>query len=258
MAFDRQRRRTVYFGGLTTALQNDGGYYDGTKWTPLTGSVSLPAPRMATAMAYDAHRNVTVLFGGSLTSGGATGATNDTWELAAVDVPLINEQPASQYRQAGETAVFSVQAVAAAGITLQYQWYLGSEILAQDPAARISGLGTATLQIQNVSARDAGAYWVKVSNQCGAVGSHSAVLTLDPKLQIFSSHNTVTLVWSPDPDLVLEVADRVTGPWTLVPNPAIPFHPGSLGPMKFYRLRVPRFSFGKTPKPTEFTEGKTL
>jgi hypothetical protein len=36
------------------------------------------------------------------------GETNDTWELAAADAPVINEHPASQIRLAGETATFRV------------------------------------------------------------------------------------------------------------------------------------------------------
>src|SRR5687768_14753469 len=128
LVFDRQIRRTVFFGGLNSAPQNDGGYYDGTEWTALTNSPPVPDPRLATAMAYDSRRNVTVLFGGSLTYGGEAGATNDTWELAAVDTPLINEHPASQYRKAGERATFTVKAFGPG--SLSYQWYRGDVRLA--------------------------------------------------------------------------------------------------------------------------------
>ncbi|MCI0540528.1 MAG: hypothetical protein L0Z50_35455, partial [Verrucomicrobiales bacterium] len=80
-------------------------------------------------------------------------------------------------------------------------------------------------------------YRVRVSSECGDTWSRSAVLTLDPKLQVFSEGNSTTLVWAEDPRLVLEVADSVNGPWTIVPNPPIPFNISALGPGKFFRLR---------------------
>ncbi len=227
LVFDRQLRRAVFFGGLNSGPQNDGGYYDGTKWTSLTNSPPVPDPRLAAAMVYDSGRNVTVLFGGSLTYGGATGATNDTWELAAVDAPLINEHPASQYRKAGATATFTVKAVGPG--TLSYYWYHGGNLFAST--------ADGTFTINSVRAQDAGSYRVRVSSECGDTWSRSAVLTLDPKLQVFSEGNSTTLVWAEDPRLVLEVADSVNGPWTIVPNPPIPFNISALGPGKFFRLR---------------------
>src|SRR5690606_24312583 len=68
LTFDRQRRRALFFSGLNSTSQNDGGYYDGIHWAPLTSSTSaLPDARVAAAMAYDARRNAAVLFGGSTT-----------------------------------------------------------------------------------------------------------------------------------------------------------------------------------------------
>jgi hypothetical protein len=226
LAFDRQLRRSVFFGGLNSSPQNDGGYYDGTRWTHLTNSPPVPDARLAAAMAYDARRNVTVLFGGSLAYGGETPATNDTWELAAVDTPLINEHPASQYRRAGQTATFTVKAVGPG--SLSYQWYRGDVRLAE---------GVETLTIPAVRAQDAGVYKALVSSGCGQTWSRSAILTLDPKLQIFSADNSTTLVWERDPKVVLEVADSVSGPWTIVPNPPIPFNISARGPGKYFRLR---------------------
>jgi hypothetical protein len=168
-----------------------------------------------------------VMFGGSLVTSGIEGATNDTWELIAVDVPLINEQPASQYRPAGESATFSVKAVGPG--QLAYQWYRGNTPL--------PGANADTLTIAGLRAQDAGNYYVLVANECGVTSSRSAILTLDPKLQIFSGGNTSTLIWPPDVKVVLEVADSPNGPWSVVPNPPNPFNIGLFGPGKFFRLR---------------------
>ncbi len=80
MAFDAQRSRVVLFGGVSA---DNGTVYDDTwewrtasGWQRITPSGLRPQGRRYHAMAYDAERNVTVLFGGS------TGSTvlGDTWE----------------------------------------------------------------------------------------------------------------------------------------------------------------------------------
>ena len=78
MAFDQRRRRLVLFGGYRATAGNtvrlgDTWEWDGRAWT-LVDSVG-PAPRNGIALAYDADRAVTVLFGGS--TGTASG---ETWE----------------------------------------------------------------------------------------------------------------------------------------------------------------------------------
>jgi len=224
--FDKNRRRSTWFGGLQAATVNHTAFFDGKEWTLLTNSTAPPARRVWPAMAYDSDRRAHVMFGGAAQYG-LGGGTNDTWELIAVDVPLINEQPASQYRQTGGTATFSVQAVGPG--VLGYQWYQGNTPLA--------GANADTLTIPNLSVADAGEYHVLVSNDCGTRASRSAILTLDPKLQIFSAGNTTTLLWSPAPNLVLESAVMVTGPWTVVHNAPNPLTIGALGPAKFFRLR---------------------
>jgi hypothetical protein len=226
-AFDKNRRRSTWFGGVNSGPQNKTAFFDGKEWTLLTNSTPPPAPRVVPAMAYDSDRRAMVMFGGDLVGGGTQGATNDTWELIAVDVPLINEHPTSQYRLAGETATFNVQAVGPG--PLSYQWYHRNVPLA--------GANANTVTIPDVRADDAGEYYVLVSNECGTRSSHSAILTLEPKLQIFSSANTTTLIWPPEPNLVLESAEVVTGPWTVILNPPNPFTIGAFGPGKFFRLR---------------------
>jgi hypothetical protein len=228
LAFDSDRRRSVWFGGAKSGVpHNHTGFYDGKQWALLSNNSNSPMGRLHVATAYDSDRRATVMFGGSLTTSGAPGATNDTWELIAMDVPLINEHPASQYRPSGATAIFRVQAIGPGPIS--YQWYHGSIAL--------PGENASILAVSDVRATDAGEYHVRVSNECGASASHSAVLTLDPKLQIFSSANTTTLIWSPEPNLVLETAENVTGPWAVIANAPNPLSIGAFGRSKFFRLR---------------------
>jgi hypothetical protein len=223
--FDINRRRSTWFGGFQAATHNKTGFFDGKEWTLLTNSTPPPPSRVLPAMAYDSDRRAHVMFGGSLTYGGSS-ATNDTWELIAVDLPLINEQPASQYRVAGESATFTVSTPFPTLVA--YQWYHGG--------TPVPGANTDTLTIPNVGPADAGEYQVLVSNDCGTRASRTAILTLDPKLQIFSAANTTTLIWPPAANLVLESAASATGPWTLVPNATSPFALSTVGPARFFRL----------------------
>lgn len=225
-AFDQNRRRSTWFGGFQNLPISHTAFFDGKQWNLLSNAAS-PPPRLSTAMVYDLDRRANVMFGGSLTYATTQGATNDTWELLAVDVPLINEQPASQYRKPGETATFKVQAVGPG--PLSYQWYHGN--------AALPGENAPTLTLVNLSAAHAGEYRVLVSNDCGTRPSHLAVLTLDPKLQIFSASNTTMLIWEPSPTLVLESTDAVNGSWSIVPNATSPFALGGGGPGMFFRLR---------------------
>ena len=74
MAYDSSRGRTVLFGGGTgtTALTglNDTWEWDGEHWTQVADTG--PPGRLQAVMAYDVHRNQTVLFGG-------THGKADTW-----------------------------------------------------------------------------------------------------------------------------------------------------------------------------------
>jgi len=172
------------------------------------------------------------MFGGSLVTAGALGATNDTWELAATDAPTINEQPASQIRLAGEHATFNVSAVGHGFVA--YQWYFQNNL--------IVGAQSDTLTIPSVGEATVGRYYVRVGSQCGSVTSRVATLTLNRNLQLLSAPGTIALLWSPnmnDTNVFLETADHLTGPWTIVPNPTIPFPVTPAGPAKFYRYRKP-------------------
>lgn len=78
MAFDGARKVTVLFGGHIGAPGErlaDTWEWNGTTWARRE-TASAPPARIAAAMAYDAARGVTVLFGGA----GDSGPLGDTWE----------------------------------------------------------------------------------------------------------------------------------------------------------------------------------
>src|SRR5262249_34383312 len=139
-------------------------------------------------------------------------------------------------RQPGATAVFSVTAVGPPGEILNYQWYHGDQVITSDAAGRVNGVGTSTLTIVGVGAADAGTYHVRVADDCGFTDSFHAILTLNPKLQVFSTANALQLIWSAS-NVVLEQADALSGPWTPVPGATPPFDIALAGPGKFFRLR---------------------
>lgn len=225
-AFDVNRRRAVWFGGYQNTPQNRTAMFDGIRWTFVTNN-SPPPRRGETAMAYDSDRRVMVMFGGSTSTSGALAATNDTWELAATDAPIILEQPTSQMHLAGETATFRASAVGHGFVA--YQWYFQDSLIA--------GAQSDTLTIPTVGTNDVGTYYVKVGSQCGSATSQTALLTLEQKLQIFSSGKSVTLMWPGIPNVILESSPVVTGPWSTVANPYSPFVINALEPSRFFRLR---------------------
>jgi len=82
VAHDRARRRIVLFGGQGVASSltsfNDTWEWNGNAWTRCWPTTS-PSPRSAHAMAWDAARHRTVLFGG-LGGPPANAYLSDTWE----------------------------------------------------------------------------------------------------------------------------------------------------------------------------------
>ncbi len=83
MVYDSGRDRVVLFGGadvdsLDSSPFGDTWEWDGSRWE--LRSSEGPAPRYGHAMAYDAARGVTVLFGGVRWTGNGLQHFNDTWE----------------------------------------------------------------------------------------------------------------------------------------------------------------------------------
>lgn len=83
MAYDSARHTALMFGGQkrmtgSNMYLNDTWVWDTTKW--VHRDVAGPSARSAYAMAFDASRGVTVLFGGK----NASGVNNETWEWNGV------------------------------------------------------------------------------------------------------------------------------------------------------------------------------
>jgi Galactose oxidase, central domain len=82
MAYDAVRGRTVLFGGTkhigNEILDNDLWEWDGVAWIEATLPPGSPSARNYLAMAYDAARTRTVMFGGA-DSDGSNQPRDDTW-----------------------------------------------------------------------------------------------------------------------------------------------------------------------------------
>jgi hypothetical protein len=199
-------------------------------------SLSVPAGRMYHGLSFDPPRRAMVMMGGQYDPGSGKPLGNETWELIRVDKPVMVQQPPSQFRAIGDTAVFTVAAAAPVGSTLQYQWYFGNQALSN--GGRISGAQSSVLRITNVQPADVGLYHATVADNCATINTAPAVLTTDSRLQIFSLANSTQLVWS-DPNLVLEQSDSLSGPWTQVLGASSPFDLTVEAPSRFFRLNTP-------------------
>lgn len=103
MAYDQARRRVVVFGGrsaLGTTL-GDTWEFDGWNWsdkTPVAGPS--PIPREVTGLAYDAARQVCVLFGGGPFLGPAHYDDTWTWNGTAWTEQAPAHRPVSRFGHA--------------------------------------------------------------------------------------------------------------------------------------------------------------
>jgi len=88
--------------------------------------------------------------------------------------PSITSSPAATNIIAGRTAVFTVAASGTAPLT--YAWLKNNSPLTD--GGNISGSGTATLTVANVSDADAGNYSATVANATGSATSSAAALTV--------------------------------------------------------------------------------
>jgi Immunoglobulin I-set domain len=173
MAYDAGRGVTVLFGGTNNSVYNNETWeWNGAgagSWTSrlLAGP---PGTRGYHAMAYDAARGVTVLFGGF----GTPTLYGDTWVLGAS--PAITQQPIGQGARVGDPVSYSV---VAAGSAPTYQWRRNGVNLTNGGA--VSGAASPTLTINPTGAGDAGAaYDCDVSNAFGSIRSNPAGLSLIP------------------------------------------------------------------------------
>ncbi|HOB75110.1 MAG TPA: immunoglobulin domain-containing protein [Phycisphaerae bacterium] len=132
---------------------SNGGHYSGVT----TATLTVSSASSADAASY---RCVVTNAGGSATSNAAA--------LTVRAATTITAQPTAQAVCPGGTASFSVTATGDG--TLSYQW--------QKDGTNLAGATSATLQITNVSASDAGNYRCVVTGGCGSATSNAAALTL--------------------------------------------------------------------------------
>lgn len=242
MAFDNYRRRAVWFGGQSGPSDTT-GFFDGQNWEALTGSPATPSPRYNFAMAYDTNRHATVMFGGETANQVFNG---ETWELIALDVPLINEQPASGYLQPGGGATLNVTARGPVGSPLSYRWFKNGQPLSD--GGRVSGATTAQLRLVSTLASDAGEYKVQVSNDCGVSTSLIAVLVHGTDVPALLAANAAM----PIPAGIGNFVSLPTGPSFSGNNVAF-VGAGSVGQQGIYLVN----RFGSQPPPIKIADLNT-
>ncbi len=121
----------------------------------------------------------------------------------AIAPPTITQHPQAQPVCPAASASFSVTASGSG--TLGYQWQKNSGNLSN--GGRISGADTATLQISNVQAGDAGNYRCVVTNLGGSSTSNAAALTVKAATTITLQPLTQTV----DPGATASLAVSATG-----------------------------------------------
>jgi hypothetical protein len=185
MAYDAARGVTVLFSGdngdWNTTLE-DTWEWNGNTWTQRFVSGTWPFARLGHALAYDATRGVTVLFGGR-NDNDRNSPYGDTWVLGAG--PSITQQPTGQTILSGGTSTLIVAASAPpGGGALTYQWRRNGAPIADGPFGNgsvIHGAGTPSLVITSVALADnTVAFDCIVSNGFGSTTSYPAGLSVTP------------------------------------------------------------------------------
>ncbi len=121
MAYDRQRGKTVLFGGVNGGtFFNDTWEWNGSGWGQVSMSGTVPGARLHHAMIYGAQSRQTVLFGG-VNNGGVF---NDTWEFngnTSAQVSLSGAVPGLRF---GHSMAYDSQR----GKTVLFGGYNGNEL----------------------------------------------------------------------------------------------------------------------------------
>jgi len=134
-------------------------------------------------------------FYGTTTAGGL-GGHGTVFRLSFA--PQIITQPTNQTVLAGTSAAFAVSLFGSQPLFCQWR-FNGSPLT---DGGNISGSGTSTLTISNVSPLNAGKYSLSVSNALGSITSTGALLAVvsPPVFQTVSQTNgALTLTWSAAP-----------------------------------------------------------
>lgn len=113
MVYDLPRAQTVLFGGYDTAAgaaNAETWLFDGTAWTQ-AAPVTSPPPLDTFAMAFDAGRSVTTVFGGVDSNNFPASITDATWEWDGTNWTVRAPAAAPSPRFAAEMAYDQVRAV---------------------------------------------------------------------------------------------------------------------------------------------------
>lgn len=93
MAYDSRRGRTVLFGGNFPVEGIEASYtweWDGFNWTVVADPFHSPERRRGCAMAYDAERQVVVMFGGSAGTTQGSPTFRETWTWNGTTWALVS------------------------------------------------------------------------------------------------------------------------------------------------------------------------
>jgi hypothetical protein len=148
----------------TTAINQIVSSADGINWTPFA---NYPAGTSFVMNDAASGNNRLVVVGYTGTNGPGAAFLDISNLPPPPAPPSITTQPIAANAVAGGTAMFSV---AASGSGNAYQW--------RKDGVAIAGATNATLTLSNVSAANAGAYTVVVTNALGSVTSQPATLAL--------------------------------------------------------------------------------
>jgi hypothetical protein len=147
----------------------DVSFYDGGL---LLGTFPLSASGRATLTALFAAGShlVTAAYLGSDT----LATSQATVRQATCDPPALTQQPATQSIVPGQSVTLKVQSAGSAPFS--FQWYQGAS---GDTSTPISGATSQTFTPATLTMSTS--YWVKVSNDCGAVQSATATISIWPR-----------------------------------------------------------------------------
>jgi len=165
----------------------------------------------------------------------ACGNTNQCQQTITVllgSPPTITSSPQSQTVMCGGSLGLSVTAASTTPCT--YQWRLGG--------LDIPGATGSTFVSTNTGFSSAGLYCAVVANAAGAVTSAVAVVDVAAEITVQRNGTSLILTW-PAP-FILQSALKASGPYSDEPGATSPFTYNTVsGPMKFFRLRSPTYSF---------------
>jgi len=120
---------------------------------------------------------------------------------------------------------------------LSFQWFKGATSLIDD--AQLAGVTSATLNINNITAANAGTYSLRITNAMNQVFTTNVQLALQPDgVSTVVQGAGLVLSW-PGTTGILETAPAPNGPWTPIYGVTPPYSVAMDEARRFYRVRYP-------------------